>query len=625
MNLNLQASSNTIQPDSFTKEQVKRRLRGQAVALWGLQEADADSLDPVIDLIMSACAVEFERTAHHVYASQARILERLAELMVPEVTTSARPAHAIMQASTELPVTTIKKDNLFSADKEILQGSKTVVVPITFSPATDFPVFDATVVCQATRNKVTFYETPLTKGESIYAANEEASYNSSLWLGLKLNKKITSLNGLSFFFDWKNNPDKAKYLPLLVLTNWKAAENTVLKIHGGYPLKDDPENRQMVETDLMKPFETHVLQIYQNQFISIQEETGPLAFSQYPAAFKNIFTEEQLKKLKDELLWIEVRFPEGVNLPAINDVYCAVNCFPVMNRKLHTGNRPFSLTPNLNIIPLVIDEHFMSANRVFTPYRDYQAVAADKLREMEDGTYSVKQSGVSRFDQRDAEALLHYLYELMRDESAVFKAFGNYALNTEIRGLDQSLARLKMHFLNKPVSQAAKCHLFLNTKTAEDVWIEFWTSHGETANLLPPGTRLKPLSPTNARRTSLMLISATTGGREPLNEAEKVHAYRFALLTRSRIATEEDLKAACFAELGDKIKSVDIKKGFRKELASRSGFIKTLDIMLTPADNFLDMDWNSACNELQSYIERNKLFLTDIQVYLSNKNAYATS
>lgn len=622
--MKFQALPNAVNQDSFTKEQVKRRLRAQAVALWGLQEADADNLDPVIDLLMGACAVEFERTAHQVYASQARILERLAELMVPEVTTCARPAHAIMHACSELPSSTVKKENIFSAEKEVLLGNKTLVVPISLSPATDVTLFDATIICQATKTKITYYDTPLVKGESFYASHEEIAYNTSMWLGLKLNSKIQNIKGFSFFFDWKNNSDKTNFVPLLSLTDWVAERDNIFKTHVGYPKNGNDAGRQMIETDKMKPFENHVLQVYQNQFVSIQSQSFPLVYSNYPAAFREVYREDVLSSFKDELLWVEVRFPEGMPLQAIDDVYCSLNCFPVMNRKLHAGSRPYSLSPNLNIIPLAIDEHFMSVRRVFAASREYHAVSVDKHREMEDGTYAVKQSGVSRFDQRDAEVLLQYLYELMRDESATFKAYGNYALNTEIKGLEQSLTRLKMHFINKPLHQSTKCHLFLNTKLAEDVWVEFWTSQGEAANHLPAGTRTKPLSPVHVKRTKLMLLTPTAGGREPLSETEKVHAYRFALLTRSRIATEEDLKATCFSELGDKLKNVEVKKGFKKELSSRSGYVKTIDILLTPAEGFETMDWNATCNELKSHIERNKLFLTQIQVFTTNSHAYAT-
>lgn len=623
--MNLHAAPNALNLDSFDKEQVKRRLRAQAVSLWGLQEADADNLDPVIDLLIGACAVEFERTAHQAQASHARILERLAELMVPEVTTSARPAHAVMHASAELPVTQLKKEELFSADKEVQEGNKNVVVPVTLSPVADFTLFDATVICHATRNRITFYETPLIKGDSYYAASDETTYNRSLWLGLRINKNVKSLKGMTFFFDWKNNPDKAKYCPLLSLTEWTTDGTNSLKARIGFPQNSNNTSKQMVEADMMRPFENHILQTHQNQFITIQEEGFHFVRNNYPTAFKELFSEEHLQTLKDDLLWIEVRFPEGVPLQAMNDVYCSVNCFPVMNRKHHTSNRPYTLTPDLNVVPLSVEEHFMFVSRIYSASREYHSVTVDKIREMQDGSFSMKQSGVNRFDQRDAEELLKYLYELMRDESSIFKAFGNYAINSEIKGLEQSLTRLKMHFLNKQSDQSSKCHLFLNTKFAEDVWVEFWTSQGEKANLLPAGTKLKPLSPSSVKRSTLVLLTQTSGGSEPLNENEKVHAYRFALLTRSRIATEEDLKAACFAELGDKVKSVEVKKGFKKDQSTRSGYTKTIDIIITPADGFQDLDWNSLCNEFQSFIERNKLFLTQIQVKATNKNAYAIS
>lgn len=608
-------------PDTFHKDQIMRRLRGKAIQLWGLQEADVENLDPIIDLLLGACAVEFERTAHEINASQARVLERLAQLMVPEVFTNARPSHGIMHARSELPRAMLKSDEQFSVEKEVQHGSRNTKVAIVFSPVRECTLFDASIACQAVGSKITFYENPVTKGETIHAPGKQALPPYSLWLGIKLNKKIESLKGMPFFFDWKNEPDKASILPLLSFTQWSIGE-TALQVQPGLEVKKDTG---LSGFDTMSELESHVLQVYKNHFLTIAQDVLPPGLSLYPSQFEKVFLPDQLKKMKDELLWIHVHFPESIPAQTIADVYCATNCFPVMNRRLHLTNRPYALSAKLNIIPLQTDEHFIAIRRVHSDAREYRSISLQKVREVEDGSYSVRQGGVVRFDQRNATALLNYLHQMLRDESAAFSAFGTYALNTEIKSLEQNLTRLQIHFLHKITEQSLRTHLLLHTKGPEDVWIEFWSTQGELANRLSSGKKASLLTQANVKRDTLVLMNTTSGGREPMNETEKLHAYKYSLLTRSRIVTEEDIKAACFAELGSKIEGVVIKKGFKKDLASQKGFVRTLDVVLTPAEEFKEIDWNAACSELQSFLERKKMFLISIQVYTqTGEEAYVT-
>jgi len=296
-----------------------------------------------------------------------------------------------------------------------------------------------------------------------------------------------------------------------------------------------------------------------------------------------------------------------------------------MNRQIHVNNRPHLLAAKLNIIPLHTEGHFLSIRRVHSDTREYRSVSLQKSREVEDGSYAVRQGGVARFDQRNAATMLNYLYEMLRDESAAFSALGSYALNTEIKSLEQNLTRLQMHFLQKIKDQSLKTHLLLHTKAPEDVWIEFWSTQGETANRLLAGKRTELLTGALIKRESLMLMTASSGGREPMSETEKLHAYKYSLLTRSRIVTEEDIKAACFAQLGNKLEGIAIQKGFKKDHSAQKGFVRTLDVVITPAKHFDDIDWSSACNELQAFLERKKMFLTPLQVYTqTNTGAYAT-
>lgn len=606
-----QATPNTFHPDSFRKEQVMRRLRNRATQYWGLQESDADKLDPLVDMLMGACSVEFERTAQEIHVSQSRLLERLAQLMVPEVYTNARPAHAIMHARADKAGLTLKPEDQFFVEKEIQENNKVSSLPITFSPVTTCQVYDAGVVCQAVGNKLSFYEGPLAKGKTLYAAAQESLSPNTVWLGLRLNTKIASLSGVQLFFDWKSELDRKKYLSLLPAVHW-SQNQAPLQATSGFAKR--PGGR-LQDFDSMAELEAHVLHYYQQHFITLDAGEAPLHFQKYPAEFAAVFSPDQLKEIKEELVWLKLSFTGLASQQPLHELYCSLNCFPVMNRKLHQNTRPYTLTPSLNIIPIQSQEHFLAIRRVYTDTRSYRSLSFREVGEAEDGTYSVRQGGVDRFDQRNAASLLNYLWDLLRDESAAFSAFGHHALTAEIRSLEQGLSRLQLHFLQKLQEQASKCHLLLTTKAPEDVWVEFWSTQGGTANQLLSGKKANPQTQTPVKREDLMLISPSTGGREAMNETEKLNAYKHTLLTRNRIVTEEDIKSACFAELGEKLEQVRVKKGFVVDTSSKKGFSSTLDVVLTPAPQFEELNWKAACHELQALLERKKMFMTKVQVY----------
>lgn len=597
-----------------------RRLKSKALQYWGLKESDEANLDPLVDMLLGACAVEFERTAQEVNSSQSRLLERLAQLMVPEVYTNARPAHAIMHAHAESPVVKLKAEDQFFVEKEIQEENKTSTVPVTFSPAVPCKIVDGTIVCQAVGNKITFYENPLQKGKILYADGKEHLTSNTLWLGLRLNRKIENLKGITFFFDWRSEGDKSKYLSLLSLCRWSAGEVS-LEFDTGLQKKE--ENR-MADFDEMAELEGHVRHYYQRHFMTLGNNEQPLNHQRYPVDFEGVFSTDQLKELKDELVWLKLSFSGLSSQQPLHDLYCSLNCFPVLNRKLNQSNRPYTLSPNLNIVPVQTNDHFLTVRKIYSDRRSYRSLSFREAREAEDGTYSVRQGGVARFDQRNASSLLNYLYDMLRDESASFTAFGHHALSSEIKSLEQGLSRLQMHFLQKLNEQSSKCHLLLHTQEPEDVWVEFWSTQGILANHLLAGRKATPVTHTSVKRESLLLLTTSVGGKEPMDESEKLHAYKHTLLTRNRVVTEEDIKSACFAELGEKLEAVEVKKGFVKDLSAKKGFVSTLNVVLTPVKDFQEFNWKAACLELQALLERKKMFLTRIQVFTKPQVAHVS-
>ena len=68
-----------------TKNEIKNRMVKKAAEIWGVSPNDIDStFDPVISLLLGACASELSKISSEVNSSQSRITEKLIQLMTPE-------------------------------------------------------------------------------------------------------------------------------------------------------------------------------------------------------------------------------------------------------------------------------------------------------------------------------------------------------------------------------------------------------------------------------------------------------------------------------------------------------------------------------------------------------------
>ena len=65
--------------------------------------------------------------------------------------------------------------------------------------------------------------------------------------------------------------------------------------------------------------------------------------------------------------------------------------------------------------------------------------------------------------------------------------------------------------------------------------------------------------------------------------ADQLAAYRYALMSRDRIVTNEDIRAFAQLELGSLVSAVHISKGVMNSQSEKQGFVRTIDVCLTTA------------------------------------------
>jgi len=592
----------------FSKASVKSRLTRQAAELWGYTEADLDGFDPLVNLLLEACAVEFEKIGQELHNTQYRLIERLATLLNPDVVDAPHPAHAIAQARAREAVVKLPEDAQFIFEPPTV-GRKVAGQEMFFSPLQSTHLVSGSVRCLATDSVVWQIEPSGQKRVVAQAVTPPPTEHRRLWIGLDLPTEGVDLSDLTFYFDWLNEPRRASYAAFLPGERWLMGNVELTAVQGL------PEPSQVAgasspldgEYDFLRRAEQQIRALYAPSFAQLSAPANALAAyvrRAYPAELTAAFAspDTELQALSQPLVWLEVRFAHALPPEAFDQLVCALNCFPVLNRRLHKVL--FRLQPALNLFPLASEEPFLAVRDVYSLSNVvYRSTTLSDLSEGATDTYTLRTHGVGRFDTRTGREALRELLELLRDESRAFTAAGTDFIGSILRELDQNLARLEERLDRRRAAEQPVPYLLLRPQNVNDsVYLEYWSSNGEGGNRLPAGSRLRIYD--GHYIDEVRLLTTTGGGRERPRPEERTHALRRNLLARNRLVTLADIKAACWAELGPHLAAITVEKGFQTGATPTAGFIRCIRIHLTPnvPSRLTAPEWQRAAQELQTFL-----------------------
>lgn len=594
--------SPSTSPD-FTRASIKSRLTRQAAELWGYAENDLDAFDPLVNLLLEACAVEFEKIGQELHSTQARLIERLATLLNPDVVDAPRPAHAVAQARAREPQVLLPPDAQFVFEPPTV-GRQAAGQPLFFSPLQAAHLVNGAVQALATDDTV-WQITPTGQKRLVAQAPLPLpAEHRRLWVGLHLPADGPLPEELTFYFDWLNEPQRAAYLAFLPGEQWRLGP-LALATHQDMAAAQAPAPGDLdAEYDVLQRLEQEIKELYAPSFVRVALPAGALAAYApvpYPAELGVALEGAAgLGALTQPLRWLEVRFAHALPPAAFAQLVCALNCFPVLNRRLHKVL--YRLQPALNLFPLVSEEPFLAVRDVYS--LSNVAFRATTLRDLTEGatdTYTLRTHGVGRFDTRTGREALRELLELMRDESQAFAAAGTDFISGVLRELDQNMARLEERLDRQRAAEQAVPYLLLRPKDVRDsVYLEYWSSSGAAANRLPAGSQLRVQD--GFYVDDVRLLTTTTGGRERPTPEERTYALRRNLLARNRLVTLADITAACWAELGRHLAAVQVEKGFQTGATPTAGFVRCIRVRLTPlaSSHLSAAEWQHAADLLQT-------------------------
>ena len=586
-----------------SKIKVKNRMIKKAASIWGVQPNEIEStFDPLISLLITACASEISKLSKDLANSRSRITEKFVELMTPETVYGARTAHAIAYTEPSSDIETITSEDQFSYD---VQLKTNVIKNYFFSPLQKTKIIHGRISYSVCDTDVYEWER---KSKSRIAFNKNTNLpDSTLYLGFKADSEKIHLKDTSIFFEILDVENRE-----LFYNHLKDAKfyynNREIEVSPGYPNSEqtDRENLESLlsqEASKTRNIENQTKRIYKKHFISISSNTKLAKQPKVPEELINSIDQDEFDSFED-LHWFKIVFPKIISNQILKNLFYTFNAFPVLNRKLESIS--YQLKDFINVLPLTTSDYFLDIKKIVNiTGQEYKPRDSDDSDDSK-GTFVLRSENVGKLDARKAREFLLYLIEQLKDESAAFSAYGVEYLGGQLNSLNQQIALLEKKVLSSDGNNDQTNYVsVVPYRRNETLWVHYWTTNGEDANQIKSGSNLVPYSGSSIGTDVSFLVTPTFQGKNNLTLDERLYAYRRTLLSRNRIVTKEDIKSACYEVFGKRIEHTKITKSFRPQLEKGKGMMPIIEISLYPnaSVDVKDFEWDALKNNLLSILE----------------------
>ena len=601
----------------YYKEVIKSRMYKNASAIWGVR--DIDDFDPILKLLVESLASEINKLSNELENLEARLLERLAGTLTPDIFLSVRPAHLILHAKPNEEQSTIHKSSVFIHRKKDSEQ-------IHFSPAGDFNLIDGEVHSIICAGKI--YQIDNRKSKEIRARSYKRSekFNDRLWIGLRINPNIQRIQNLSFYFDLPNIEKRNELLHLLLYSRWEQ-DTATLSIRPGIHKESIKKDSffPLAEYDTANLSNESILNHYSHRFITVRDEiiNQENKYKIIPDELAEYFPGIQSEEHPAPLLWLKVSLPPGFDSYILDDFFVSVNSFPIINRKFYS--KYVKTNPLVSVIPFETNdnEYFLSVDHV-SDSNKRRYIHLPILSNDEDetfGTYILKRGGAERFDARNARESLSNLIDLLREERIAFSLYGKGFVDEIVKKIDSeiTLINLKLKEIRNP--QDISSYIVVDSNEVGDtIYVDYWVTNCEEANGIKSGISLLAYGDSPVDGDSIITLTQSHGGTQRRDHSPDM--YKYVLTSRDRIFTSEDIVNFCYARFGETITSAYVTKGIRVSPRPKEGLIRSIDVHITLKDeigkdssNLQDME-----DRLLALLKKRSPDMYNYSVFISNQN-----
>ena len=570
---------------NYSKEVIKNRMYRHAMNYWGVKKVE--NLDPLVKVLLEALSSEIFGLSHDIETSQHRILDKIANMLTPDILVSVRPAHSVIHAfPRDIPKYTVDTDSGFFAD--IPKNKGQIVEEYSFYPLRRTEIYAGDVCRMICNGDIFNMDSTMTK-ELIYHAPYEmrGKFTRTAWIGLQLDPEIHKLDDLSFYFELPYREKKQSLYSMLAYAKWSLNGQPLVAMQGFPPEEetDEPESLFSI-CDIEKEINRDILSIYNNQFIRI---TTPIILSQekaslFPEELKDYYMEDMLSSGElNPLYWFRVDFPSNFTPDCLEELRACINAVVVQNKRLN--EKIASVNDLTAVVPLTTSEqeYFFSVDSVMDAQnRLYTEIPFNGGSEKKGATYAVRYGGCERMNSRDIKEYLYRVLDLLQGRGAVIASLQKDTFSDEIQEMDRLLNSMERIINNIQSAVGSLSYLLADlSENADKLYISYYTTICERANGLPVGMGLLPQNSFSIDKRQVYFLTTTRGGKSIPASANRFDIYKYILTTRDRIYTKADIINFCYKELSGLVMSVDIKSGVMVSEKPGEGLISSIDVHLS--------------------------------------------
>jgi hypothetical protein len=564
-----------------------------------------------------------EKISNEVSQSQTRITEKLIQLMTPESVTGPKPAHGILKVFPVDDTIMVEEEFMFLCSKEIPNDKTSrAYKDVFFSPAQRANLVDAHITHIACDNMIYSFDETKQK-EVLYQHKESGKLPpSTLYFGISSDIKELNLNDVSFYIELLEIGHKDLFYHHLRNSKW-SQEQANIKIIDGYFNSDNED-----ATNIQNIFDTvanktafngqQILNNYRKHFITVKsKKQAGLAASNFKEL--DSFIKENKVKVDASLRWVKVEFPRIISNKTLTNCFATLNAIPVINKEL--SSLSYKIKEFINILPIKTEELFFDIQSITnTGGQVYRSRSKDNQND-DKGTFVLRNDNIGKLDQRKAREYVVHLIELLKDESASFSFMNNDFLNKNLKTLNQLLSVIEKKVTLSNEDKTETNYVFLTPyKPNETILVEYWTTNGDVANNIKLGTQISNAKGVGVAASGNYFITTTLGGKDTLSMQDRLNAYRRSLLSRDRVVTKQDIIALCKEMYGNKLKRIDVKKGFISGIGTNKGLTQSIEIELQMNSQIVTLpeEWESLNNNLMLYLKNNSTNVFPYKINLVN-------
>jgi hypothetical protein len=573
-----------------SKDEIRNRVLKNARDYWGIK--DMTDFDPMVKLLVEVLSTELFNISSQVNNLKNRMVDKISGILASDTLISAIPAHAIVHASPVEDTEIIDERTQFFYGKKLAdkdENNKETTIDIFFSPLKPIKIFKAAVTYMATGSNV--FQVDGQQNKTLFAQCIPGRHfeKNIIYIGVDVQPGLNSLDGLSFYFDWRNYKVEKQTYDLLTFSQWFVNDISVQVSHDKFYQEPGQQFRSPFDDhNIINLITRDVHAFYRNRFLTINDNgiQQPPILELYPKQFEQVFQANSLSGFNKPMLWVKVVVPVTVSQTILNELSVSINAFPVVNKKRYDLKHRLKMMNDIIPLKLSVHDQFLNVDSLRDNLGNhYTEIPQGYDQERSSGLFSVRYGGSERFDNRNAKEILDYLFELLRDEKAAFAAYSSDFLESSLKELEQNISMISQKTMGQlgSIKELFNYIILKPLNNADIMFLEFWTTNAELANNIRTGSRLQAFESTKIIAESLFMLSGTQGGKSRLSTTNRVRAYKYGLTTGDRVVTQADIVNFCFWELGSNIAEVNIRKGLMNSSNPKEGFIKTIDIIITPA------------------------------------------